>query len=177
MESIVKKLFLSGCLVLGIATSLTALSSTYAADTTAQGSTAFKLTVLKALTLSNVASSTITAKPGNIATGSLVATVESGSKFSLSLSASQPNLVKDASANIPAASNLAGITTNGWGVNKAGSSYDYDAVTTSAVVFYTSSGAATTATDITLLVGVRTTSILPSGTYTTTVTVTAATVN
>lgn len=179
MESIVKKLFLSGCLVVGIAASLTAFSSTHAADETAKGETSFKLTVLKALTLSNVTSDTITAKPGSIATGSLNATVQSGSKYTLSLSAAQPNLVKDANNNIPAKSNLAGLTTtdNGWGVNKQGSSNDYDAVTTSPTVFFTSASAADTEVTTKLPIGVRTTSTLPAGNYSTTVTVTAATTN
>lgn len=183
MESIVKKLFLSGCLIVGIAASLTSLS-THAADETATGDTSFKLTVQNALTLSNVTSSTITATPGSIATGTLTATVQSGSKYTLSLSASKPQITlnnatatADNNKQIPAASNLAALSGNGWGIKKQGSSNDYDAITTSPVVFFTSTGPADTAANTDLAIGVRTLNTLPAGSYSTTVTVTAATTN
>ncbi len=185
MESIVKKLFLSGCLVVGLAVSLTSFA-TYAADDpkAVTGDTSFKLTVQNALTLSNVTSENITAKPGDIATGSLVATVQSGTKFTLSLSASKPQLTlsnaaatADNTKQIPSASGLSTLSSNGWGVTKQGSSNDYDEITAQGAVFYTSTGPADKAIDVSLPVGVRTISTLPAGNYSTTVTVTAATAN
>lgn len=182
MESIVKKLFLTGCLVVGLAVSLTSFA-TYAADDpkAVTGDTSFKLTVQNALTLSDVSAANITAKPGQVATGDLNATVQSGTKFTLSLSAADPALSgsgSSAGSSIPALGNLnsASANTNGWGIKKQNDT-DYTALTTDAVLFYTHPTAADDAVTIPLEVGVRTANTLPAGNYTTTVTVTAATAN
>lgn len=184
MESVVKKLFLSGCLVVGLAVSLTSFA-TYAADEpTASETTSFKLTVLNPLTLSDVKANTITANPGGaVATGTLSATVQSGSKYTLSLSAAEPDLSpsKGGSDKIVASNGL--TAANSWGIKmKTGAADDanaeaYTAITPTSTVFYTSAAAAETEAITNFEIGVKTTKTLPADTYSTTVTVTAATTN
>lgn len=179
MESIVKKLFLSGCLVVGLAITLTSVA-TYADETKqVKGDTSFKLTVQNALTLSNVTAANITAKPDAIATGNLISTVQSGSGFTLSLQAAVPDLRENGTSTtnkIPAADLTASSTSTGWGIKKYDAAAStYTALTSEPAVFYKTTSPANTATNIPLEIGVYAAKTLPAGNYSTTVTVTAAT--
>lgn len=188
MEKTIKKLFVAGSLLVGAAVSFMSLT-TYAVS--AEGSaaingvtsnTTFSLTVDNVLTLKNVSGgSTINASPSAVVeTGSISATVTSNSKYTLSLSASKPQLTlsnADATADdtkqIPAGVPAAG--KNAWGVKKSGAS-TYTALTSTQQTFFTSAASAPTeaGTTTTFGIGVSVAPSLPAGEYSTIVTVTAA---
>lgn len=118
----------------------------------------------------------IAAETSRIASGELSATVRSSREYNILLSAEQPNLIHNVDNNyaIPAASNLE-AGTNGWGIKKDGAE-GYTAVTKDPQVFYEGDSAMDSRqTD--LEIGVATSPSLPAGTYSTIVTVTAATKN
>ncbi len=174
MESIVKKLFVSGSLLVALAVTLTTITSNVSAADVAPvtGRTKFSLTVENALTLSNVSATEITAKPSDIANGTLSATVSSGSKYTISLSAEQPAL---SAADITDTINAGDATVNNtWGIQKIGESA-YTAIGTAPAVFYTSAAPSENGGSVTdFNVGVRISPILPAGSYSTDITVTAA---
>ncbi len=200
MEKIVRRLFLTGVLVVGLAVSGLCLQ-TYAAvsciggtATTANGittctettgsnfgatsSSTFSVTIDKVLTLSDVAGTgTINADITKVATGNIKGTVTSNSKYTISLKADEPNLVKDTTNKIPPSSSVtSGV--NGWGIKKKNTdgtnATSYTGLTAADQTFFTSAAAAPNGTPTTFEVGVGVSPALPTGTYTTTVTVTAA---
>ena len=211
MEKIIRRLFLSGTLLVGLA--VTGLSlQTYADETTYKcddgstldsdnktctsdgdsagisGTTSFSIKIDKALTLSNVQGADIDkASFASVAEGTIKATVTSNSKYSISLSATEPNLklsgdptgaqVIQASDTVTkGGASINGTLTSTWGVKKAGAD-DYTAITPSPVSFFTSTGkSAATGTETILTVGVGVTPTLQAGSYSTQITVTAASV-
>lgn len=189
LESIVKKLFLGGTLMVALAVSMMTVG-TYAADQTCTGAscattgvtsqTKFSLTVDKVLTIStNPSSAEITAIPNQVATGTLSVGVQTNSPYTISLSATQPNLVNtvDNTQVIRASSNVSG-TDNTWGIKKMSAANaptgNYVALTSGNATFLDSTTAAPAGQTSNFEIGVGTTATLPDGTYSTTVTVTAA---
>lgn len=169
----------------GVVASLAALTpmATYAVTAPTKTS-GVSITVSPAITITTTQSYSGTADVAQVNTGKIGATITSNTKYTISLSADNPALTDvDAatngnSATIPAASGALTAGTRGWGVKKdtsAGGDGTYTAITTSPVVFYNSTaGAQAAPTQFDL--GIAISSDLPSGTYQTTVTVTAATV-
>ncbi len=186
LESIVKKLFLGGTLVVAAAVSMMAASS-FAVSATGSAAangvssqTTFSLTVDKVLTIStNPTSAEITALPGQVATGTLSVGVQTNSPYTISLSAAQPNLVHttDSSKVIAASSSVSGAA-NTWGIKKMTNANvptgAYVGLTTGAVTFLDSAAAAPAGVLSNFEIGVGTTATLADGTYNTAVTVTAA---
>lgn len=199
MEKIVRRLFLTGTLVVGLAVSGLCLQ-TYAITCTdtgvtqsgtvctgtdenipnAIGTSTFSITVDKVLTLSNVSGTgTINADITQVATGQISSTVTSNAKYTISLKATEPNLVKDGDTTnkIPATNSVV-KGTNGWGIKKKAANGTnegaYTGLTTADQVFFTSTASAPNGTPTVFEVGVSVSPALPTGTYATTVTVTAA---
>ena len=180
MEKIIKKLFLSGCLVTAAAISFTALGSSSASAATQSDKTStFSVTVPKSLTLSNVSENVnITADASSIKTANLNATVKTTAGFTISLHAATPALTSG-SNTIPASSSLT-AGTSGWGIKKKAATNSttdatgYSALTATAAEFYRQTTAQTTAKAYSFVVGVATSNSQAPGTYSTTVTVTAA---
>lgn len=174
MESIVKKLFASGSIIVALAATLTAITSSVSAADIAPvtNQTKFSLTVENALTLSDVSATEITAKPSDIATGTLSAKVSSAAKYTISLSATEPALT---ATDITDAINPGDATVNNtWGVQKIGES-TYTGISTTPDVFYTSDAPSVAGGSVTdFSVGVRVSPTLPAGSYSTDITVTAA---
>lgn len=204
LESIVKKLFLGGTLMVALAVSLVTVGSyayttdpnvtiectaaEVAAGTCKEGSsdaevgsstfgvsskTTFSMTVPKVLTLSNVSGgSVIEATVDELATGTLSAKVTSNTGYTISLSATNPALTMSGTSNTIAAGNA--VTANTWGIKKNGESA-YTGLTTTAVPFFTSTGAAPAGVTTPFEIGVKVDATVPAGNYSTIVTVTAAT--
>ncbi len=178
MEKTIRKLFVVGCLFTAMGVSLTAASShavtttgPNAATTGASATSKFSLTVDKAIVLSSVTSPTVTATSANVAPGKISATVQSNTGFRISLSAATPALTSG-SDTIPASSTVV-AGTSGWGVQKSGSTA-YTALTTSPVEFYSQTTSKPTAGAVDINFGVAVSKAQAPGTYSTTVTVTAA---
>lgn len=113
-------------------------------------------------------------------TGKISVTVSANKGYTISLSAAQPKMypkMDDGTINtsstefIPAGTPTKG--TNAWGVKKSGAT-TYTALTTTATPFYTATAGAQSA-KTEFPVGISVAPSLSSGTYETTVTVTAAT--
>lgn len=179
MERTVKKLFLAGAVLLGGAASFMSLTS-YAVSAEGSGAaagvkstTTFNLSVPNVLTLSNVTSDiALTASPVNIVTGTLSATVQSNAKYTISMRSNQPDLTSESGDTIPATNNVT-AGTSGWGIQASGQA-GYKAIDIEDQVFFSSPAAAPAATMTNFVVGVATSSALPTGMYRTSVTVTAA---
>lgn len=182
MERIIKKLFLSGCLVLAVAVSLTALASSSASAV--QKTSIFSVTVPKTISITSAAMAgttdadrIITADPNNVVSKNLNIGIKSNAGFTISLHAASTNLTSG-NNTIPASSSLT-AGTSGWGIKKkptANSTTDagsYTGMTTSAVEFYRQTTAQTTAQTYAFPVGVAVSKIQAEGSYTTVVTVTA----
>lgn len=147
------------------------------------GSTEVILNVQSLLILDAASGDTIAAKGDETSTGTISATVRSSHDYTISLSSANPTLTNpdNTEYTIPATNDVtAGI--NGWGVKKDASvktaaDTDYTAVTNTPAVFY--EGTSTSLAEgegqkTDLEVGVGVSPVLPAGTYSTTVTVTAA---
>lgn len=127
----------------------------------------------------------VAAVAGKVVDSSITATVTSNQAYTIAISAAEPRLLNAAITNptvnevIPSVSNLAdGV--NGWGIKKKVTNTDtdqanYSEVTTSASNIFYSSNAGAVGKQTTFTVGIGTSATLPSGTYQTEVTITAAT--
>ena len=118
---------------------------------------------------------TIKLVANQVSKGNISAKVYSTMPYTISLSATQPNLVhsKLSSYSIPASSNVA-AGTNAWGIKESGASA-YTAITSSPEVFYTGTAATPAAgTTTNFEVGISLGGNLAAGTYSTAVTVLAA---
>lgn len=184
MEKIIKKLFFGTSAVVLAALALApvaALSdnSAYAVQKTSQ----FSVTVNPTLTLDSVTTpTTLNFSNAALQTSKFSVYVSSNKNYLIQLSAAQPNLVSSSNSShtIPA-SNSFSATKSGWGVKKYNASgvedAGYTAITTTPTTFYTGKIGNTNAknkqTEFNYGIGVA--SGQPSGTYSTTVTVTATT--
>lgn len=147
------------------------------------GQTEVILNVQSLLILDAASGDTIAAKGDETSTGTISATVRSSHDYTISLSSANPTLTdpNNADYSIPATNNVV-AGANGWGVKKdasvkTASDTDYTAVTSSPTVFF--EGDPTSLVEgggqkTDLEVGVGVSPVLPAGTYSTTVTVTAA---
>lgn len=178
MEKIIKKLFISGTLLVALAVSCTALTSSYAVDENKPPKdTTFELTIPEVVTLSKVDGVNIEqASLGTINEDNIVAEVMTNSNYQIQLSATTPDLKLNgditSSQFIPATANVqAGV--NGWGVKNANNIYD--AVTTTPKPFYNGVMTGSTPASVNLPVGIGVAPTLPNGTYSTVVTLTVAT--
>ena len=118
---------------------------------------------------------TINLTANQVSKGNISAQVYSTMPYTISLSATQPNLVHSTLSSyfIPASDDVA-VGTDAWGVKKSGED-TYTALTSTPTVFYTGNAAtpdAGTKTD--LEVGISLGTNLAAGTYSTDVTVLAA---
>ncbi len=147
------------------------------------GSTEVLLNVQSLLILDAASGDTISAKGDETVNGKISATVRSSHDYTISLSSANPTLTNPDNVDytIPATSDVtAGI--NGWGVKKDASvkkdtDTDYTAVTTTPTVFFEGGPTALVegeGNQTNFEVGVGVSPVLPAGTYSTTVTVTAA---
>lgn len=141
------------------------------------------LNVQSLLILDAASGDTISAKNDVTNTGKISANVRSSHDYTISLSSTDPALTnpENATYSIPASNDVTpGI--NGWGVKKDASvkqttDPDYSAITSTPTVFYEgepTSLAEGEGRQTDLEVGVGVSPVLPAGTYSTTVTVTAA---
>ncbi len=193
MERVIKGLFIAGCIITGGAVSLVSGMShaeeavgDAATSTGVTAQTTYQLTVNKGITLTGVTGPTIEADPETIKDGNISATVMSNAPYTLSLSAADTNLTNkaegaDPTQLIPMATTLT-AGTNGWGIKTKNSDNttdgDYLMLSTTPQVFYTSTAAASSAsqestiTNFTTSVAIN--KLLAPGDYSTIVTVTAA---
>ncbi len=136
-----------------------------------------QVVVQPTLTLDAVSGMTKTADPNHIITGEINATVTSNADYDVFLSAQEPNLIgKTNSANqIPttSADNPVKVGNNAWGILNA--SGLYDPITTDKHIFHNTSTTNGNTTTHIFSVGVSISPVLPADTYSTEVTVTAAT--
>lgn len=132
-----------------------------------------KVTIKSQISLDAVNGVVINAVPYSIETGNLSATVSSTHPYTISLSATQPNLVntKDSTLTIPAMDNF---TKNNiaWGIKKQDAT-SYSAITPTPTVFFTNANNGNSIVT-NFEVGVAVTNQTTPGTYQTDVTVTAA---
>ena len=155
---------------------------------TSDASTTFRLNVKDVIWLdASVSSAPIEVYPDRPGTGSLNVSVWSNKKYTISLSAQSPSLSNGSTA-IQAAdiTNLNSFDGAGWGIKKSGAS-GYSKLTTSPATFYTSTdadlnkmgdwvnGSPSAVSPTTFDVGVVVNMNIPTATYSTEVTVTAAT--
>lgn len=184
MEKIIKKLFFGASAVALTALALAPIAAVsdnnaYAA-TQDQKSPKFSVTVDPTLTLDSVTTpATLNFSTAAIQTSKFSVSVTSNKNYAIQLSADQPNLVSSSNSShtIPASNNPSSAQS-GWGIKKIGED-GYTAITTNPITFYTGIINSTTTankqqtTDFTYGIGVA--AGQPSGTYSTTVTVTATT--
>lgn len=187
MEKIIKKLFFGTSAVVLAALALAPVAamndnSAHAA-TQDQKPSQFSVTVEPTLTIDSVTTpaalefSTAAVKETNFSVF-----VSSNKNYVIQLSADEPNLVSSSNSShiIPASATFS-ATQSGWGVKKTNtdgtSAATYTAITTTPTTFYTGiigdTNVKNKQTDFTYGIGVV--SGQPSGTYSTTVTVTATT--
>lgn len=111
-----------------------------------------------------------------VKTGTLVASVRSARNYTISISAEEPRLIAESDPDgiigIPSKSQIQ-AGTSAWGMKKFGAT-DYSAVTQIPTVFYEGTANADFV-PTSFEVGVSTSSTLPTDTYSTDVTITAAT--
>ena len=115
--------------------------------------------------------------PDQKKTDTLTAMVTSSSKFTISLSAAQPNLVKSGSSEV-IPGGTSSTSGKGWGIKKkdaAGNDLaDYSSLTATPAVFYTGAATNNTSAKYNFEVGVWVDGTVEEGSYSTEVTVTAA---
>lgn len=187
MEKIIKKLFFGtsavALTVLALAPIAAVGDNNAYAATQDQKTPQFSVTVNPTLTLDSVTTpSALNFSSAALQTSDFSVYVSSNKNYVIQLSATEPNLVSSSNSNhtIPA-SNSFSATQSGWGVKKYNASgvedTGYTAITTTPTTFYTGKLNGTNAknqpTKFTYGIGVA--SGQPSGTYSTTVTVTATT--
>lgn len=187
MEKIIKKLFFgTSALTLAAVALLPLASGSQAfAATQAQQSSKFSVTVNPTLTIDSVTTpaalefSTAAVKESNFSVF-----VSSNKNYVIQLSAEQPALVSSSNSShtIPATANVS-TDQSGWGIKKANAdgtaASAYTAITTTPTTFYTGTIGDTNAKnkETNFKYGIGVASGQPSGTYSTTVTVTATTAN
>lgn len=171
MEHFVKKLLVATGILAAASVTMLPLAS-HAADS---ATTTVTVNVQRTISL-NAASGgdTINLVANQVNTGNISATVASTAPYTISLSATQPNLVHSTLSSyfIPASNNVA-VGTDAWGVKKSGED-TYTALTSTPTVFYTGNAATPAATTTDLEVGISLGTNLAAGTYSTEVTVLAA---
>ena len=172
MEHFVKKLLVATGILAAASVTMLPLAS-HAADS---ATTTVTVNVLRTICLDAASGgSTINLVANQVNTGNISATVTSTAPYTISLSATQPNLVHSTLSSyfIPASDKVA-VGTDARGAKKSGDS-GYTAISTTPTVFYTGNAAtpdAGTTTD--LEVGISLGTNLAAGTYSTTVSVLAA---
>lgn len=132
--------------------------------------------VESSLSIDASSGTTINMTPHVLGTGAISATVTSTHPYTISLSSTQPNLIKtdNNNLNIPAKSSFT-KDDNGWGIKKNGEE-SYTALTNAPTVYYTGAEPAyPTGKETKFEVGVAVNEQTTPGTYQTDVTVTAAT--
>lgn len=180
MEKIIKKLFFGTSAVALTALALAPIAavsdnSAYAA-TQDQKTPQFSVTVNPTLTLDSVTTpETLNFSTAALKTSTFSVLVTSNKNYVIQLSAAQPNLMSG-SNSIPASNDFS-TSKSGWGIKKFGED-SYTAITTTPTTFRTFTIDENTAnkqqtTDFTYGIGVA--AGQASGTYSTTVTVTATT--
>ena len=172
MEHFIKKALVATGLLAAALVTLLPLSS-YAADS---ATTTVTVNVAKVIRLDAASGGdTIDLVANQVSTGNISAQVYSTMPYTISLSATQPNLVHSTLSSyfIPASDDVA-VGTDAWGVKKSGAA-DYTAISTTPTVFYTGAAATPAAgTTTNFEVGISLGGNLAAGTYSTDVTVLAA---
>ena len=172
MEHFIKKALVATGLLAAALVTLLPLSS-YAADS---ATTTVTVNVAKVIRLDAASGGdTINLVANQVSTGNISAQVYSTMPYTISLSATQPNLVHSTLSSyfIPASDNV-DVGTDAWGVKKSGED-TYTALTSTPTVFYTGNAATPAAgTETDLEVGISLGTNLAAGTYSTDVTVLAA---
>ena len=172
MEHFIKKALVATGLLAAALVTLLPLSS-YAADS---ATTTVTVNVAKVIRLDAASGGdTIDLVANQVSTGNISAQVYSTMPYTISLSATQPNLVHSSLSSyfIPASDDVA-VGTDAWGVKKSGED-TYTALTSTPTVFYTGNAATPAAgTKTDLEVGISLGTNLAAGTYSTDVTVLAA---
>lgn len=172
MEHFIKKALVATGLLAAALVTLLPLSS-YAADS---ATTTVTVNVAKVIRLDAASGGkTIDLVANQVSTGNISAQVYSTMPYTISLSATQPNLVHSTLSSyfIPASDDVA-VGTDAWGVKKSGED-TYTALTSTPTVFYTGNAATPAAgTKTDLEVGISLGTNLAAGTYSTDVTVLAA---
>lgn len=172
MEHFIKKALVATGLLAAALVTLLPLSS-YAADS---ATTTVTVNVAKVIRLDAASGGdTINLVANQVSTGNISAQVYSTMPYTISLSATQPNLVHSTLSSyfIPASDDVA-VGTDAWGVKKSGED-TYTALTSTPTVFYTGNAATPAAgTKTDLEVGISLGTNLAAGTYSTDVTVLAA---
>ena len=172
MEHFIKKALVATGLLAAALVTLLPLSS-YAADS---ATTTVTVNVAKVIRLDAASGGdTINLVANQVSTGNISAQVYSTMPYTISLSATQPNLVHSTLSSyfIPASDDVA-VGTDAWGIKKSGED-TYTALTSTPTVFYTGNAATPAAgTKTDLEVGISLGTNLAAGTYSTDVTVLAA---
>ena len=172
MEHFIKKALVATGLLAAALVTLLPLSS-YAANS---ATTTVTVNVAKVIRLDAASGGdTIDLVANQVSTGNISAKVYSTMPYTISLSATQPNLVHSTLSSyfIPASNNVA-VGTDAWGVKKSGED-TYTALTSTPTVFYTGTAATPAAgTTTNFEVGISLGGNLAAGTYSTDVTVLAA---
>lgn len=172
MEHFVKKLLVATGILAAVSVTMLPLAS-HAADS---ATTTVTVNVQRTISLDAASGgNTINLVANQVNTGNISATVTSTAPYTISLSATQPNLVHstDSSYFIPASKDVA-VGTDAWGVKKSGED-TYTPLTSTPTVFYTGNAATPDAgTTTNLEVGISLGTNLAAGTYSTTVSVLAA---
>lgn len=176
-----------GLLAGGILASFVALAplTAYAVSVTSNPNPTVTVTVNPVLTLDSATSASLTADSSQVVDTTFNVKVTANKGYTISLHAPESTALTatgDISDSIPAASTLT-AGTNGWGIkkksadNSADDANDYTAITGSAVQFYKStSGTIAAGVTTTFTVGVAIAPTLTAGSYSTNITVTAATI-
>lgn len=179
MEKVIKRLFVGGTLLVALAVSCTAFSSTYADEATESvtGKTQFRLNVPEVLTLTNVKGVTINpASFTDVNTGNISATIAANAGYIVQLSAAKPSLTlnggSDETSAIPAVALPEG-GKSGWSVKNASGAYQ--AITSTPTTFFSGSATGATPANLTIPVGIGVAATQPDGTYSTVVTLTVST--
>lgn len=187
MEKIIKKLFFGTSAVVLAALALAPVAamndnSAHAA-TQAQNTSKFSVTVNPILTIDSVTQpAALEFSTAAVKESAFSVFVTSNKTYLIQLSADQPNLVSSSNSNdiIPASATFSASQT-GWGIKKVNSdgtaASSYTAITATPTTFYTGSvtSAAVKNKETTFNYGIGVASGQPSGTYSTTVTITATT--
>ncbi len=130
-----------------------------------------EITVNPQLTLDVASETTVNKTDANPSTGDLKVKVSSNQPYVVELSSDDATMKSSTtSATIPAKSGLLNTAENGWGIMKHGAS-EYTAITNTPELFYQS--ASPEVQELLLKVGISTAPDLPSGEYSTDITVTA----
>lgn len=183
MKNQVKLGLVAGGILAGIA-SLAPLT-TYAATTDTKTSTV-TVTVSPVLTLDSATNASLTADSARVVDTTFSAKVTANKGYTISLHTPTSTALKSTTTGvtdtIPTAAALT-AGTNGWGIKKKSADNSttdatgYTALTTSPVQFYkATSGTAAAGATTTFTVGVAIAPTLTAGSYTTNLTVTAATI-